>query len=409
MTAAARSAPPTPPASLARFGALTGCYFAAVGLFNPYAPLWFQSLGFSTLVIGAIASLQSWTRVIAPYAWSWAGDHSGRRAELIRLSGFGALLSALGLLAVPHLGIAGLSNLVWAVALMTALLFMANSGVVPLYEALLAQALHTKDGIDARRYGRVRVWGSVGFMAAVLVFGALLERLGIAVFPAFVAAMNLLMLVAALRLPATRAEAVHDEAAPPVLPLLRRPEVAWFFASVFFTVLAHTSLYAFFSLYLVSLGYGKAAVGVLWAVSVVVEIAFFWTQGRWFPWLTPHRWLQVVAGVTALRFVVTAAGGSVVWLLVLAQASHAVTFAAHHAACIALVHRLFPDRLRGRGQALYTTLGYGLSGVVGGVGGGWLISHLGFAAVFWAAALCALLAWACASLSAAAARAAEPV
>jgi hypothetical protein len=75
---------------LRRFGALTFTYFAAIGLFNPYAPLWFQSLGFSTLVIGAIASLQSWTRIVAPYAWSWAGDHSGRRTELIRVAAVGA-------------------------------------------------------------------------------------------------------------------------------------------------------------------------------------------------------------------------------------------------------------------------------------------------------------------------------
>jgi hypothetical protein len=62
-----------PPGSrAARFGALSFAYFAAIGLFNPYAPLWFQSLGLSTLVIGAIASLQSWTRIVAPYAWSWA-------------------------------------------------------------------------------------------------------------------------------------------------------------------------------------------------------------------------------------------------------------------------------------------------------------------------------------------------
>jgi PPP family 3-phenylpropionic acid transporter len=134
-------------------------------------------------------------------------------------------------------------------------------------------------------------------------------------------------------------------------------------------------------------------------VSVVVEIVFFWTQGRWFPRLTPHRWLQVVAGVTGLRFVAVAAGGAWAPVLVLAQLTHAITFAAHHAACIALLYRLFPGRLRGRGQALYTTLGYGFSGVLGGVGGGWLIDHLGFAAVFWAAAVCALLAWLCATLS----------
>jgi len=380
-----------PVSGLKRFSALTCCYFAAIGLFNPYAPLWFQSLGFSTLAIGGIASLQSWTRVFAPYAWSWAGDHSGRRVELIRLASAAAVLCALGLLLAQALtGLEGTPRMV-AVAVMAALLFVANGGVVPLFEAQLAHLLNRADGsMDSRRYGRVRVWGSVGFLAAVASFGALLERVGIAAFPVFVAVMNGLLLMAALRLPVTRDEATHTEPAPPVLPVLRRPEVAWFFASVFFVVLAHTSLYAFFSLYLVELGYGKSAVGGLWAVSVVVEVAFFWTQGRWFPRLQPHQWLLVVALVTALRFVATAAGGASPVVLVLAQLTHAITFAAHHAACIVLVNRYFPARLRGRGQALYTVLGYGLSGLLGGLGGGWVISRLGFAAVFWCAAVCAL-------------------
>ena len=378
--------PARPPrvSGLRRFGGLSFAYFAAIGLFNPYAPLWFQSLGLSTLVIGAIASLQSWTRIVAPYAWSWAGDHGGRRTELIRLAALGSLLAALGLLGVRS---------AVPVAVVTALLFMANSGVVPLYEASLAHLLNTPSGMDTTRYGRVRVWGSVGFIVSVTAFGALLEGVGIGVFPVFVAAMNALMLLSAWRLPATRADAHPAEPAPPVLPLLRRPEVSWLFASIGFTVLAHTSLYAFFSLYLVSLGYGKLAVGGLWAVSVAVEIAFFWFQGRWFPLLTAHRWLQVVAAVTALRFVATAGFGAWAPVLVLAQLTHAITFGAHHLACIAEVNRLFPGRLRGRGQALYTTLGYGVPGVLGGLGGGWLISHQGFAAAFWAAAVCGGAAW----------------
>jgi PPP family 3-phenylpropionic acid transporter len=373
-------------APLARFGALSLAYFATIGLFNPYAPLWFQSLGYSTLLIGTLSSLQAWTRVLAPYAWSWSGDHSGRRAELIRLAGAGALLSALALLGV---------RAALPVAVVVTLLFLANSGVVPLYEALLSQHLHTAQGIDTARYGRVRVWGSVGFIVSVTSFGALLQWAGIGAFPAFVVAVNALLLAAALRLPATRAAAVHGERAPPVLPLLRQPEVAWFFGSVFFTVLAHTSLYAFFSLYLVSLGHGKAAVGALWAVSIGVEIVLFWKQGRWFSRLTPYGWLSLVALATALRFAAIAGAGAWVSVLVFVQLLHALTFAVHHAACIAVVHRLFPDRLRGRGQALYTTLGYGLPGVIGGVGGGWLISRLGYAAVFWAAALAGGLAWGC--------------
>jgi MFS transporter, PPP family, 3-phenylpropionic acid transporter len=401
---------PARPSGLKRYSALTFTYFGAIGLFNPYAPLWFQSMGFSTLVIGLIASLQSWTRVFAPYAWSWAGDHTGRRTEFIRVAAFFALLSALGLVVVQQLQPMDAQHLMLAVAVMTALIFVANSGVVPLYEAMLASLLARPDGsIDPRQYGRVRVWGSIGFIVSVTLFGLLLERLGIGIFPAFVGAMNALLLLAALRLPATRSDAVHSERAPPALPLLKQPEVAWFFASIFFTVLAHTSLYAFFSLYLVELGYGKGAVGALWAVSVAVEIVFFWTQGRWFGRLTPHAWLKVVAVVTSLRFVAVAWGGASMTVLVLAQLTHAITFAAHHAACIALVQRLFPGRLRGRGQALYTTLGYGLSGVLGGVGGGWMIGHFGFSAVFWAAAGFGLCAWWAAVKSEAASSVLPPV
>ena len=307
-------------APLPAFAALSFTYFAAIGLFNPYAPLWFQSLGCSTLVIGAIAAMQSWTRVVAPYAWSWLGDHGGRRVVLIRIAAAGALLSSLGLLGVKE---------ALPVALVTTLLFLANGGVVPLYEATLAQLLNTGEGIDPKRYGRVRVWGSVGFIAAVTAFGALLETTGIAVFPAFVAAMNALLLLAALRLPQVQELVHHEGPAPRALARLRRPEIAWFFASVFFTVLAHTSLYAFFSLYLVSLGYGKAAVGALWSVALAVEIVFFWFQGRWFRLLNPQRWLQLVAAVTALRFALLAAGGAWLAALVLAQLLHAISFAAH--------------------------------------------------------------------------------
>ena len=85
--------------------------------------------------------------------------------------------------------------------------------------------------------------------------------------------------------------------------------------------------------------------------------------------------------MTALRFAAMALAGAQPVVLVLAQLTHAITFAGHHAACIALVSRHFPGRLRGRGQALYSALGYGLSGVLGGVGGGWLIERCGFGAL----------------------------
>jgi MFS transporter, PPP family, 3-phenylpropionic acid transporter len=131
-------------------------------------------------------------------------------------------------------------------------------------------------------------------------------------------------------------------------------------------------------------------------VSVVIEIGWFFTQGRWLPLLSLSGWLVLAAALMALRMALTA-GLPLVWpLLLLAQALHAITFAAHHTACIALLSHHFPARLRGRGQALYTVVGYGLPGVIGGLGGGLLSSALGLASVFWLAALSALVATGCA-------------
>jgi PPP family 3-phenylpropionic acid transporter len=68
-------------------------------------------------------------------------------------------------------------------------------------------------------------------------------------------------------------------AAGAIAAALRRPVVRWFFASLFFHVMAHFAIYGFYSLYLDGLGYSKATIGMLWAVSVVVEIAWFYAQG----------------------------------------------------------------------------------------------------------------------------------
>ncbi len=380
----------TPAGSLAPFGALSFAYFASIGLFNPYAPLWFQSLGFSTLAIGAIGSLQSWTRVVAPYAWSWTGDHwehGARRTTLLRIATALALVFAAGLLWTRSYG---------AVSLIVLLLFLSNGAIVPLAEAALSQRLATAQGLDVARYGRVRVWGSIGFIVSVTAFGAVLQATGIGALPGFTVAIFAALALAAWRLPqGASSHTATAAAAHGVLAVLRRPVVIWFFAGVFLTVLAHTSLYIFFSLYLVELGYGKTAVGLLWAVSVAAEIVFFSTQGRWLARWSATAWLVIAAAASVLRFGAIAAFGGIGVVLVLAQTLHAATFAAQHAACITLIDKHFAGPLRGRGQALYTTLGYGISGVIGGLAGGAISQRFGFPAVFAASSVVSVAALAC--------------
>jgi len=378
---------PAPRATVVPFAAVSFAYFAYAGLMSTYGPLWYQSLGYSTLAIGVLTSLQSSTRLYTPYAWGWLADHTGRREHLLRLAAGGSLVDSAGFLAPV--------GYTW-VAVVTVLLFICTAGVIPINEAVLAHRVSSGGSLDMGRYGRVRMWGSVGFVGAVTASGFLLQAAGVDRFPLLVSSLLALLLVTAWRLPPS-SEPPHPASAPiAALPVLRQPVVAWFFAGVFLTVLAHTSLYAFYSLYLSSLGYGKGDIGLLWSVSVVVEVAWFYFQGRWVHRLSMHGWLIAAALGSALRFAMIAAFGAWVVVLVIAQLLHALTFAAQHSACIAVITRHFPGRLRGRGQALYAVLGYGASGVIGGVAGGALSEAFGFAAVFCAAAVAALAAaWCC--------------
>ena len=375
--------------TLAACAALSCAYFAAIGGFNPYSPLWYKELGLPVVAIGILVSLQSWTRLFAPYAWGALADRTGRRVQIMRWASLASFVAGLGFLLPPAFG---------SLAAATFLMFVFNAAIVPMSETIIAtQLLTASGGMDARRYGLVRMWGSIGFLVSVVAMGWWYQSHGMKAFALTTVVLLAVIVVCAWRVPLQPVAPHHaHEPSLPVGQVLRRPEVRWFFASVFLTVLAHSALYAFFSLYLDVLGYSKLVVGLLWAVSVVVEIIWFAFQGRLLERGTLHRWLIAAALLAALRFGLTAAFGATLWLLVLVQCSHAVTFAAQHTACIALVTRYFPGRLRGRGQALYSVLGYGFSGVLGSVGGAWLISRQGYPAAFWVATVAALAAAWCA-------------
>jgi PPP family 3-phenylpropionic acid transporter len=246
------------------------------------------------------------------------------------------------------------------------LLFLANGGVVPLSEAALAQRLAT-GGLDAGRYGRVRVGvaglhrGGAGVRRAAAMAGH--RRL-----PVAGGGLLRLLLVASCACPPAPSRAPARRTGAAVLPLLRQPAVAWFFASVFFTVLAHTSAVRLPVAVPGAQGYGKSAVGALWAVSVAAEIAFFWCRGAGSTACRRMGWLQLAAAVSGAAL--SRHGGASArswWCWCWPRPLHAADLC--RPACG--LHRAgqppLPRPLRGRGQALYTVLGYGLSGVLGGV------------------------------------------
>ena len=286
-------------------------------------------------------------------------------------------------------------GVVWIAGVLL-LMFIHTSAMMPMSEAALAHLVSTGGDFDSRRYGRVRLWGSLGFLVTVFVAGAWFEHQGMQSFPSWAVGSLVALNLSVWWLPKQREPAHHSDAPLPVLDVLRQPRVQWFFATVFFHVLSHIGIYVFFSLYLDELGYSKTMIGVLWAVSVAAEIVWFFTQSRWLPKFSLSGWLLLCAGAMVLRMGLTTWAADWLLALLLAQLLHALTFATQHTVCIALLSAYFPGRLRGRGQALYASIGYGVPGVLGALGGGALSDALGLSAVYAVSIGTAALACGCA-------------
>ncbi len=365
------------------FAAVSASYFAHIGFFNPYLPLWLKELGYGLLAISVLTSLQAATRLFAPYGWGWLSDHTGERVKLLRYGATVALLCATFLWLEP--GPVGLGVILLV-------MFTHTSSMMPMSEAAMAHLVSQGGAFDAKRYGRVRLFGSLGFLITVFMAGAWFEHFSMRDFPAWTVLTLLAVTLSVWLLPDLKETVPNHDVKRQVGPVLRQQQVQWFFIAAFFHVLSHMGVYVFFSLFLDSLGYSKTWIGLLWAVSVVVEIFWFYTQSKWMPKLPLTGWLLACSLAMLLRMGLTAQWAHVLWVLLIAQALHALTFAAHHTACIALLSHHFPGRLRGRGQALYTVVAYGFPGVIGGLLGGLLSDRLGLQSVYWASMGTALLA-----------------
>jgi len=354
-----------------------------VGAFSPYLSLYFASVGMTIAQIGVLMAVPQLTRIFGPPIWGWAADRFGRRALILRLSSAAAVAASLGLLlAGGHYG---------AALVVLAAMYFATSAQVPLAETM---ALSVSAG-DSGRYGRIRLWGSIGFVCAVAFAGPLLDAVGVRWLPLVMTALAACLLAVAWRVPEPPARAAGTGAADSVWRRLREPAIAAFFASSFLMMFAHAALYGFFSLYLDGLGWTKSAIGLAWTIGVLAEIVLFRVQRRLFERFDALWLLAASLAVAAARFEMLGWGGGAVAVVVVVQLLHAVTFGVHHSAVMALLHRWFEPVQQSRAQALYITLGYGLGGACGGVVASRLWEHVGPTAAFHGAAFAAALGWAC--------------
>lgn len=354
-------------------------YFALLGGTAPFLALYFDHLGFSPARIGELIAIPMLMRCLAPNLWGWLGDHTGQRLLIVR---FGALCTL-----VCFAGIFFSQSYAWLALIMATHAFFWHA-VLPQFEVITLAHLREQ----AARYSQIRLWGSIGFIVAVVGLGLLFEWLSLDAYPAALLVIMAGIVISSLWVPnaqpVLRPSTLESDG---FLRQLRRPGILAFYVCVGLMQLSNGPYYTFLTLHLEGVGYSRGAIGLFWALGVVAEILLFLVMARLLQRYSLRAVLLASFLITAVRWLLLGNLAQYLPVLLLAQCMHAATFGAFHAACIHFVQRSFADRQQGQAQALYVSLA-GIGGALGALYAGYSWKSLGPAWTFAIASLVALLA-----------------
>ena len=198
----------------------------------------------------------------------------------------------------------------WAVFLVMALMNFFWSASMPLVEATTLTYL----GKNTAHYGRIRSWGSIGFIVSVVGLGYAFDYVAIAwlLWAGLVCEVGILIF--SRQIPKTEVLAHHTDHLP-IKQIVLQPRVLALFGASFLMAVAHGPYYTFYSIYLVEHGYAKSAVGALWALGVICEIGVFFVMPSLVRRFGFVRILLASFAAAVLRFLLI--GWAIDWVVLL--------------------------------------------------------------------------------------------
>jgi MFS transporter, PPP family, 3-phenylpropionic acid transporter len=287
--------------------------FAALGFYLPYMPAWLEARGFVGPTMSALAMLLPAMAIVMPPVIGMIADAFALRSGLLRIACGGAAL-AFGTLAVAS---RQLSPLPFAVAFVCFLVFAAFRAAM----SGLADVIALE---HARHYGRLRLWGSAGFLASAGLGGHFIDPKDPVTVPACVAVGMAVSFLLAQRLP--RSSTIPPRPAPAeARRLLGNPSFRWLLVVILLGIGAHSAYDLCVTLRLRALGASGSFIGTCWAVATAAEIVLMASIAPSLQRLGPARLLVVGIGAGALRWSLLATVTSLPLLLLL-QPLHALSF-----------------------------------------------------------------------------------
>ena len=332
-------------------------YFATLGGFLPYWSLYLEHIKFNALEIGELSALMVATKIIAPNLWGWIADYTGKSLRVIRLASFFA--------AVIFSGFFFNDSYLWVALITVGFSFFWNAAL-PQFEA--ATLFHLK--AEPHRYSQIRLWGSVGFIVTVLCIGWLVDLLTIDYLPEIIICLLAMIWLVSLITPETRS-ADKTETKIRIFKIIKKPEIIAFFVVYMLLQLAHGPYYVFYSIYLNQFNYSPSMIGLMWALGVAAEVVLFMFMKQLLKLISLRNILLISIFLSICRWLLIAFYVESLALMAFAQLLHAATFGSSHVVAIHLVHKYFGEHHQGKGQALYSSLSFGLGGMIGSLYSGY--------------------------------------
>ena len=340
---------PLPPAlSLSLFYLAT---FAVLGVYLPCLNLYFERIGLTGLQIGIVSLITPLLGALAPTAGGVLADRLGRRRDLVVLSSVLAPIVFCLMLPARTFG--------WIVLVLS--LFAAlRAPALPLVEAKAMEVVEA----GGPAYGTMRAWGSLAFIAASLGAGPIVGRFGDGVMLPILILLLALNGFAAVLLPSDAPSVSRPALRPSLAGVMKGPGVGLFLAASVLSQASHGPYYVFYSITLKRAGYSPTAIGLLWALAVGCEVIAMWRMHRLLDRFGTLPTMGACLLLGAVRWWICASSTAPL-MMAAAQALHAASYAAYHVAAVTHTHRVFGTDHRASGQAIFSSMTYGVGNVVG--------------------------------------------
>ena len=316
-------------------------YFAIVGIYVIFMPKVLLSFDYTTVQVGVVYAAAPFMRFLIPFFF--------RRFILLDHRAY--LLSLLCIFIGSLLFLQTIEQF-WYYFIAN-LLFGAAMGItLPYVETI---ALHK---LSRSRYGKVRLYGSIGFMVIALWLGRVLSSPYEALYYLIVIALLTMLfgsLIARYDSDATLESREENRA-------FRLFSYPWFWISVFLMQVGFGGFYNFFTIYETSHGISLEMTSWMWSFGVICEIVMLYFQG---PLLQRNllNILMIALLVTVARWLLLYLYPHSIEMIFLSQSLHAVSFALYHTASISYVFTLYPQKKLA--QQFFLGIAFGLGGSVG--------------------------------------------